>query len=943
MTVKFSSEEMLYAAKEYVARGWIVHPLARHDDPGSSPGKRPLLSEWQKLTKTLDNIGSYIQKGNNIGLVCGKASGVMVIDLDHMLFLEDIFKGFEFETLRSRRTEGREHIYFQYDPEISSRKHPALGIEILSESHNAVLPPSIHKSGEVYKWINPGAPVIQMSAGLKANLKLLFKTDDELNGMLGKCRSCFRDVIKQKPNVHGADGREYMLAVCTDLKAAGAKEEHIRMFAKLMYREEYDEKHTLTEWDHIDLAKTWRCETLKAKLPAYVNVEECEKCEQRRQDKKVGLKDIGCFPYHKTDLGNGKRLVDMFRASIRYCYPWKSWLVWNGKHWDVDKSGKLQRYARKVIDSIYGDAGIEEDLEERKRLLLFAMKSESASSFNNMIELACSEEGVSIFPETFDTDPWLFNVQNGTLDLRTGLLRPHAQNEFITKISPVTFDPAADCPEWKRFLNSIFNNNQNIIEYIQRKSGYILTGVTREEDLDILYGIGGNGKSKLTGALIYLMGDYHTKANIETIQATKQQSSGCASSDVACLKGARLVSVSEPEKGTHLNESRVKDLTGRDPIKARRLYQEAFEFLPEFKLWLYTNFKPIIRGQDRGIWRRIKLIPFEVCIPDEQQDKNLDIKLQAEAAGILNWCLEGCLKWQKDGLKVPDEILEATAEYKDEMDVFGEFFKDCCVLQKGAVEYSLPLHTIYKVWCGIQDYNPYPLKKFISNLEERGYKRLPKNMRGVSFLGLKLQRHISDAYEEMKTIHGGFNYDAVTQMTQFMVNNSNFTTRESLCDNASSTSFVSTVAQSASCFMTQNSNNAAKSVLNPKTDQNVSYDANDANVANFVNVQDDVNDANHANISLETLDTKIEKFGKLWQEKNQKSINSLTKTDFVFWYCEQNKNDGNTPSEIMPIVERIFKITPPTGPEQKSPGLGRGEDLNNITLNGTTYAVEMGL
>ena len=921
--MKFASEEMLHAVKEYAARGWVVHPLARHDDTGISPGKRPLLPEWQKLTKTPDNIGSYIQKGNNIGLVCGKASGVTVIDLDHMLFLEDIFKGFELETLRSRRTEGREHIYFQYDPEISSRKHPALGIEILSEGHSAVLPPSVHKSGEVYNWINLGAPVIQMSAGFKANLKLLFKTNDELNGMLAKCRSCFRDVIKQKPNVHGADGREYMLAVCTDLKAAGAKEEHIRMFAKLMYCEEYDEKHTLTEWYHIDPAKTWRCETLKAKLPTYVSVEECEKCEQRRQDKKLCLKgNFACVPYHKTDLGNGKRLVDMFRASIRYCYPWKAWLVWNGKHWDVDKSGKLQRYARKVIDSIYEDAGIEEDLEERKRLLLFAIKSESTSSFNNMIELACSEEGISILPETFDTDPWLFNVQNGTLDLRTGLLRPHAQNEFITKISPVTFDPAAECLEWKRFLNSIFNNNQNIIEYIQRKSGYILTGVTREEDLDILYGIGGNGKSKLTGALIYLMGDYHTKANIETIQATKQQSSGCASSDVACLKGARLVTVSEPEKGTHLNESRVKDLTGRDPIKARQLYQEPFEFMPEFKLWLYTNFKPIIRGQDRGIWRRIKLIPFEVCIPDEQQDKNLDIKLQAEAAGILNWCLEGCLKWQKDGLKVPDEILQATAEYKDEMDVFGEFFKDCCVLEKGAVEYSLPLHTVYKVWCGIQDYNPYSLKKFISNLEERGYKRLPKNMKGVSFLGLKLQRHISDAYEEMKTIHCGFNYDAVTQMTQFMVTNSNFTTRGSLCENESYGHKVSTVAQSPSCSMTQMSQMTQIS----------------ANVANLVNIP---NDVNNANISLDTLDTKIEKFGKLWQEKNQKSINSSTKTDFVFWYCEQNKNDGNTPSEIMPIVERVFKITPSTAGEQKSQG--QGEDLNNITLNGTTYAVEMGL
>lgn len=921
----------LEACRKYIAAGWVVHPLSKPDDNGNSPGKQPLLVGWSELSMTPEDIGAYVRKGCNLGLVCGKSSNVTAIDLDSYLFMPELFQGVDVKTLISSRTHGRGHLYYKYNPALQASKNHDLGFEVMGDGNNLVLPPSVHKSGDIYRWEYGDKPVSMaeiesyltnlpdVPPKLIENIAALIAGYARLKAVLAKSRHCFRDALKRKPDMHGADGREYMLALCTDLKAGGAEEQHVKIFAKLMYGSKYDEKRTLQEWQNIDPKKTWQCETLKAKLPAYVSVDECKKCEQRRDN-------YTTEPYHRTDLGNGKRLVDIFRASIRFCYPWKAWLVWNGKQWDVDRSGKLQRYARKVIDSIYGDAGIEEDLEERKRLLLFAMKSESASSFNNMIELACSEEGVSILPEMFDTDPWLFNVQNGTLDLRTGLLRSHAQNEFITKISPVTFDPAADCPEWKIFLNSIFNNNQNIIEYIQRKSGYILTGVTREEDLDILYGIGGNGKSKLTGALIYLMGDYHTKANIETIQATKQQSGGGASSDVACLKGARLVTVSEPEKGTHLNESRVKDLTGRDPIKARRLYQEAFEFMPEFKLWLYTNFKPIIRGQDRGIWRRIKLIPFEVCIPDEQQDKNLDIKLQAEAAGILNWCLEGCLKWQKDGLKVPDEIIHATADYKDEMDVFGEFFKDCCIIEKGAVEYSLPLHTVYKVWCGIQDYNPYSLKKFISNLEERGYKRLPKNMRGVSFLGLKLQRHISDAYEEMKTIHGGFNYDAVTQMTQFMVNNSNFTTRESLCENASSTSFVSTVAQSASCFMTQNSNNGAKSMLNSKTDQNVS---------------NDVNDANHANLPIETLDKKLEKFGKLWQEKNQKSINSSTKTDFVFWYCEQNKNDGNTPSQIMPIVEKIFKITPPTGPEQKNQD--QGEDLNNITFNGTTYAVEMGL
>lgn len=264
---------MLDHIKEYTERGWTVHPLSAPTDQGSSPGKKPLLVGWQHLKKTpgLHNF----PPGCNIGLVCGKASGVTVIDYDNMMFITDCSGGAE--TI-SRRTVGRGHIFFVYDPELKSQKHHLLGIEILSDGSNAVLPPSIHASGDVYRWWGD-APVAKMPAAGKEQLLCLFKAEAELKTLVGKCRQCFKRVLKDYPgnvpDVNGTEGRQFMLAICTDLIALGAKLQHLLMFCKLMYREKYDEQRTKEEISGIDQSKTWRCETLRERLPGYVNCDEC--------------------------------------------------------------------------------------------------------------------------------------------------------------------------------------------------------------------------------------------------------------------------------------------------------------------------------------------------------------------------------------------------------------------------------------------------------------------------------------------------------------------------------------------------------------------------------------------------------------------------------------------------------------------------------------------
>lgn len=473
--------------------------------------------------------------------------------------------------------------------------------------------------------------------------------------------------------------------------------------------------------------------------------------------------------YHLTDLGNAQRLKKLFGSDIRFSHPYKNWIVWDGKRWNLDRTAVLEQFARETVKSIYDEGFKSTDNEKRQKLIGFALKSESSKGIRSMIELAKSEPGIPILPEDFDKDKMLFNAQNGTIDLRTGELKPHTKDSLITKISPVVFDKKAKCPIFDAFLDKIFQGNKNIIKYIQRKCGYILTGETREEEIDILYGIGGNGKSKLTDEIVFIMGDYHQKANVETIQEQAKKNGSSPSPDVACLKGARLVTVSEPGKGIHLNEQRIKDWTGRDVIKARHLHEEPFDFKPEFKLWIYTNYKPIIKGQDRGIWRRVKLVPFEVSISKEEEDKELDKKLMAESSGILNWMIQGCLEWQGDGLNVPDEILQATADYKDEMDVFSDYLKECCDIDKGAREYNLPLWNVYRAWCKLYDYDPFSIKKFAANLEERGFKRMPHDEKGISFKGLTIKNFILEGYENPKPISGMLGTDELTELTQVLV------------------------------------------------------------------------------------------------------------------------------------------------------------------------------
>ncbi len=423
---------------------------------------------------------------------------------------------------------------------------------------------------------------------------------------------------------------------------------------------------------------------------------------------------------HLTDVGNSKRLVAKHGQDLRYCHRFRKWYTWNGTRWVKDDSGEVVRRAKQTAAGIYTEAAAATDPAERKALGQWAARSESEARICAMIALAESEPSIPVAPDQLDADPWLLNCVNGVLSLRTGELRPHRREDLLTKQVPVAYDPEARCERWLTFLVEIMDGNPRLVAFLQRAVGYALSGDTSEQSLFFFYGLGANGKSVFLETIKALLGDYSKQADFGTFLTRKHDS---PRNDVARLVGARFVSAVEAEPGRHFAESLVKALTGSDTIAARFLYSEAFEFVPQFKLFLAANSKPIIRGTDNAIWRRIRLVPFAVTIPPEEQDKKLPEKLRAELPGILAWAVQGCLTWQKCGLDAPPEVLGATQEYKAEMDVIGLFLGECCIENANVSARASHLYAAYTGWCDTSGERPLSQKAFGARLTERGFRR----------------------------------------------------------------------------------------------------------------------------------------------------------------------------------------------------------------------------
>ncbi len=418
---------------------------------------------------------------------------------------------------------------------------------------------------------------------------------------------------------------------------------------------------------------------------------------------------------HFTDCGNGRQFAEDHGADVRFCHPRKKWYAYNGKFWSLDERGEITAKAKATIGGMFARAAAM-DGGNRARLLEHALDSEQMARLNAMVTAAQSEPGIPIVPAEMDCDSMLLNTLSGTVDLRTGELRPHSRADAITRVAPVEYATGAgdDCPIFQGFIADILDNQPELIQFIQRLLGYCLTGDVREQIVTIFWGSGSNGKSTLLELILYILGEYALQAPRGLLDQKRGESHP---TELVSLFRRRLVTVNETDSGREMAEGLVKQVSGGDQITARGMREDFWSFPPTHKVIMATNHRPAIKGTDHAIWRRIRLVPFTVRIPDERQDKGLSKKLQAEAPAILRWLVAGCLAWQRDGLGLPEQVKAATEEYRASEDVLGSFIENCCVVESHASCPATQLFEAYRDYSGDRETTQ---TKFGCMLGERG-------------------------------------------------------------------------------------------------------------------------------------------------------------------------------------------------------------------------------
>ena len=411
-----------------------------------------------------------------------------------------------------------------------------------------------------------------------------------------------------------------------------------------------------------------------------------------------------------TDSGNAYFFASRHSATLRYCHTSGRWLVWDRRRWWPDENESVIRLAKQTLQDMYQATLRIPDLDLRKRVIAHLLRSEAEKRLRSMISLAKSEPAIAVTAKDLDRDPMLLNCQNGTINLATGVLQAHRREDLITKLVPVEYLPEAKSPVFEAFLSRAMANNGDLIRYLQRAIGYALTASIVEEAIFFLFGPGANGKTTFLEAIRKILGDYAGQVPIETLM--KKQSDAGIPNDIAMLNGWRFVTSSETEEGHKLASSKIKYLTSNAPIQARFLHREFFRFLPSHKIFMDTNHKPEVRGDDDGIWRRIKTIPFTVTVPRAERDPELGEKLARELPGILAWAVRGCLDWHEQGLAEPKDVSLATSAYRGEMDTGAIFLLECCELGLGFQEPTRDLYRAYLGWCDETGEQPISTKAF---------------------------------------------------------------------------------------------------------------------------------------------------------------------------------------------------------------------------------------
>jgi len=669
-------------AVEYRRRwGWSTIPIK----PGSKEPNLRELRPYLMRKATQEELGAWSWSG--VGIVTGPVSGVLVLDVDGSEGEAELQKYGHPVTPMVRTASGGLHLYFKHpEQHVRTGIRVAPGLDVKASGGYVVAPPSVGSNGRPYEWIVP--PEEAEPADPPPWLIRLL----------------------ERERVEGPS------APVGERIPPGRRNDALTSLAGTMRRRGMGEGEILAA---LQVTNEQRCQppleagevaTIAASVARYEPADNVVSISANSRGAPQPPQG-----YNLTDLGNAERFVAQHGEDVRYCFPWRKWVVRTGARWERDEAGRVHRLAKGRVRGIYREASDADDEARRKALAKHAAASESETRIRAMIELAKSEVPVS--PDDLDADPWLLNVLNGTIDLRTGKLREHRREDLITKIAPVEYDPHAKAPVWEAFLERVLPR-EGLRGFVQLATGYSATGDTSEQCMFIHHGPGANGKSTFQETIAAALGDYAMRTPTETLLVKR---SGGVPNDVARLKGARFVTASETEEGRRLAESLVKDLTGQDTISARFMWAEWFDFKPTHALHLSTNHKPEIRGTDPAIWRRIRVVPWTVTISPAEQDRKLAEKLRDELPGVLAWIVRGCLRWQREGLQAPEEVRQATRGYRAEMDVLAAFLADCCVRNEDEEAFAGELWGAWKRWCEETGEQAGSQKRFGGRLAERGF------------------------------------------------------------------------------------------------------------------------------------------------------------------------------------------------------------------------------
>jgi P4 family phage/plasmid primase-like protien len=757
----------LEAAIAWIRQGFSPIPV-----PYRSKG--PIIAGWERLGITVEAAPLYFNGAAlNIGLLLGDKFGSTDVDCDCP---EAITAGRELlpETglIFGRQSKPFSHYLYRSDPPVRTQQfHDPLSRSMLIELRGlssdgsiglqTVVPPSIHESGELVRFEKG-------FEGTPANV--------DADVLISAVRRVAAAALLARHWPAKGSRHHAFLALAGVFARSEWSLDDAKTLHRVIYRCLWPSNPELDAADS-EVQSTFEKHCAGGKITGIPRlVEVIDKKVVDTALRWLGIERAQHRAYHWNDTGNADRLADLYGRELVYCTERKSYYVWTGRQWKFDEFVEVEKRAEKTILEAFGEAKHIANTKMRKAFLRFLNGSLSRAGLANMIHLA-KKKVRQVSANDFDRDPWALNTENGTVDLRTGALRPHRSEDLLSKMIPLRYDPQAECPRFMGFLYRIMGSHpdasqgenlraEQLVSYLKRAFGCAATGKP-EKILNVLHGEGDNGKTTLLEVIRDALGDkeYAGQVQVDSLMIRPKEaiSNNAVNTDLADLQGCRFVSSSEVEQGQRLSLSRVKYLTGLGQIKARRLRENMITFQPTYKLFLDCNHRPVITDPNDAIWNRVKCIPFKIQIPEKEIDKDLPAKLRTELQGILRWIVEGAVLYHREGLGDAPDVAAATEEYRRESDRLKEFFEDRCVLagsgdaeswkKDGFWVATSELYSAYAGWAEDTG-NKYPLSKesFDERLQKLGRKRDRVRHRGVRdtkqirvWLGIRFRTQADDS------------------------------------------------------------------------------------------------------------------------------------------------------------------------------------------------------